>query len=385
MLAIVNGRVYPVTSPPIENGVVLVDRGKIVAVGRDVSIPAGAQVIDAAGKYVLPGFVDAHTHLGVHEEGVGWEGSDGNEATDPVTPHLRAIDGFNPADQGLRDAVAGGITTVWVTPGSANVIGGLGFTVKTSGSTADAMVVKNPSGLKAAFGENPKRVYTERKTVPTTRMGVAGVLREALLKAQTYMAKQARYKDDPDKAPDRDLKLEAIAMVLRGELPLRTHAHRADDILTALRIAKEFGIKITIEHGTEGHLIAGILAAEHVPVNVGPSFSTRRKVELRERSFKTPAVLARAGVKVSLITDHPVMPIQLLPLAAGVAVREGLSEDEALRAITINPAEVCGVEDRVGSLAPGKDADVVIWDGHPFDTRARVLYTIINGEIVYQA
>ncbi len=385
MLAIVNGRVFPVTSAPIEDGVVLVDRGKILAVGRDVSIPAGAQVIDAAGKYVLPGFVDAHTHLGVHEEGVGWEGSDGNEATDPVTPHLRAIDGFNPADQGLRDAVAGGITTVWVTPGSANVIGGLGFTVKTAGTTADAMVVKNPSGLKAAFGENPKRVYTERKTVPTTRMGVAGVLREALLKAQTYMAKQARYKDDPDKAPDRDLKMEAIALVLRGELPLRTHAHRADDILTALRIAKEFGIKITIEHGTEGHLIAGILAAEHVPVNVGPSFSTRRKVELRERSFKTPAVLAKAGVKVSLITDHPVMPIQLLPLAAGVAVREGLSEEEALRAITINPAAVCGVEDRVGSLEPGKDADVVIWDGHPFDTRSRVLYTIINGEIAYQA
>ncbi len=384
MLAIRGGKVLTVTQGTVDEGTVLIEDGKIKAVGRDLEVPADAEVIDAGGKYVLPGFIDAHAHVAIWEEGHGWEGNDVNELTDPVTPHLRAVDAINPADEGLRDALSAGVTAIWSAPGSGNVIGGQGVVVRTAGRTVEEMVVKEPAGVKAAFGENPKRVYTERKKMPTTRMGIAAVMRTALVKAQNYMAKLERAGDDPEKRPERDLAMEALVKVLRREMPLRTHAHRADDILTALRIADEFGIDMTIEHCTEGHKIADILAEKGVKVVVGPTITARVKVELKDRTLKTPAVLARAGVQVSLMTDHPVIPIQYLPLIAGLAVREGMPEEEALRAITINAADICGVADRLGSLEAGKDADLVIYDGHPFETRSRALMTFVRGRLVYE-
>lgn len=385
MLAITNGKILTITQGVIEKGTILVENGKILEIGNDVQVPGGTRVIDAAGRVVAPGIIDAHAHVGIWEEGFGWEGNDVNEMTDPVTPHLRAIDAINPEDQGLRDAYEGGITAIWSAPGSGNVIGGEGVAMKTAGKTMDAMIIKAPAGLKAALGENPKRVYSGQKKMPSTRMGTAAVMREALLKGQAYLKKLEKAQDDPDKLPDRDLRMEAIARVLRKEIPLRTHAHRADDIITALRIAEEFDIDLTIEHCTEGHKVAGELARRNIKVVVGPTLSSRSKVELRDRSLETPAILATAGVHVSLMTDHPVIPIQLLPLAAMVAMKYGLSEEHALKALTINPAEICGIADRVGSLEKGKDADIVIWSGHPLKFESNVVATVINGEVVYQA
>ncbi|MEW6723868.1 MAG: amidohydrolase [Bacillota bacterium] len=385
MLAITNGKILTITQGVIEKGTILVENGKILEIGNDVQVPEGTRVIDAAGRVVAPGIIDAHAHVGIWEEGFGWEGNDVNEMTDPVTPHLRTIDAINPEDQGLRDAYEGGITAIWSAPGSGNVIGGEGVAMKTAGKTMDAMIIKAPAGLKAALGENPKRVYSGQKKMPSTRMGTAAVMREALLKGQAYLKKLEKAQDDPDKLPDRDLRMEAIARVLRKEIPLRTHAHRADDIITALRIAEEFDIDLTIEHCTEGHKVAGELARRNIKVVVGPTLSSRSKVELRDRSLETPAILATAGVHVSLMTDHPVIPIQLLPLAAMVAMKYGLSEEHALKALTINPAEICGIADRVGSLEKGKDADIVIWSGHPLKFESNVVATVINGEVVYQA
>lgn len=385
MLAIINAKVLTITRGTIDKGTVLLDAGKIFSVGAKVEIPAGAQIIDAAGKIVTPGFVDAHCHAGIWEEGFGWEGDDVNEMTDPVTPHVRAIDAINPEDQGLRDAVEGGITAIWSAPGSGNVIGGEGVTLKTHGGgrAVDQMVIRDFSGLKAATGENPKRIYSKQKKTPSTRMGTAAVLRDTLVKGQNYLAKLEKGKIDPEKAPERDLKLEAVARVLRGEIPLRVHAHRADDIMTAIRIAEEFNIRITIEHCTEGHKIAGELARRNIPAVVGPSLTARVKVELRDRTLATAGLLARAGVKVAIMTDHPVIPINFLPFCAALAIREGMPEEEALKAVTINSAEIIGAADRIGSIEPGKDADLVIWAGHPFELRSRVEKTIVDGEIVY--
>lgn len=386
MLAITNGRIYTITQGILPRGDILVENGKIVAIGTGLPVPSGATVVDATGKYVFPGFVEAHGHAGVMEDGFGWEGRDGNELTDPVTAHVRAIDAINPEEQGLRDAVEGGVTTLWSTPGSGNVIGGDGVTIKTHGRgrTVDEMIIKYPSGLKAAMGENPKRVYGNQKKMPSTRMGVAGVMREALAKGQNYLQKMKRAAEDPEKPFERDLKMEAIARVLRREIPLRVHAHRADDIMTAVRIAEEFNIEITIEHCTEGHKVADELAKRGIRAVVGPSLTARSKVELRDRTLLTPLVLAKAGVEFAIMTDHPVIPIQYLPFSAALAVREGLDEEIALRAITINAAAIAGVADRVGSLEVGKDADIVVWSDHPFELMSRVLVTIVDGQVVYQ-
>lgn len=386
MLAITNGRIYTITQGILPRGDILVENGKIVAIGTGLPVPAGATVIDATGRYVFPGFVEAHGHAGVMEDGFGWEGRDGNELTDPVTAHVRAIDAINPEEQGLRDAVEGGVTTLWSTPGSGNVIGGDGVTIKTHGRgrTVDEMIIKYPSGLKAAMGENPKRVYGNQKKMPSTRMGVAGVMREALAKGQNYLQKMKRAAEDPEKPFERDLKMEAIARVLRREIPLRVHAHRADDIMTAVRIAEEFNIEITIEHCTEGHKVADELAKRGIRAVVGPSLTARSKVELRDRTLLTPLVLAKAGVEFAIMTDHPVIPIQYLPFSAALAVREGLDEEIALRAITINAAAIAGVADRVGSLEVGKDADIVVWSDHPFELMSRVLVTIVDGQVVYR-
>ena len=382
-LAIVGGRVVPVAGPPFEDGVVLVADGRIEAAGRDVRVPEAAERVDAAGKVVLPGLVDAHTHLGVHEEAEGWAGQDTNEMTDPVTPHVRAVDAINPADLGFADAVAGGVLTVNVNPGSGNPIAGQAAAIRSAGRTVDEMLLRAPSGLKSALGENPKRVYGDRKQLPSTRLGTAAVIRDALVKARNYLDKLDR--GDDGEPPERDLRWEALGLVLTGEIPWRQHCHRADDIATALRLADEFGYRLVIDHGTEAVLLADRLAERGVPVLIGPLLTSRSKVELRNRSLTNPGRLAAAGVEQGIITDHPVVPIHLLHVQAALAVREGLDPAAALRAVTLTPARVLGLDDRLGSLEPGKDATLCVWSGDPLDARSRVETAWIEGRQVFGA
>ncbi len=382
MILIKNGKVLTMAGEVYEQGDVLIDGDKIKAVGENLDAPEGAQIIDARGMWVMPGIIDAHSHIGMWEDGIGFEGADGNEATDPVTPHLRAIDGINPDDNCFKEAREHGITTVVTGPGSANVIGGQFAAIKTYGRRIDDMIVKEPLALKVAFGENPKRVYNGKGRAPSTRMATAAILRENLVKAQEYKKKLERGKKDPDKMPERDLKMEILVKVLNREIPIKAHAHRADDILTALRIAKEFNLDITIDHCTEGHKIVDFLLEENAKVIVGPLLSDRSKVELRNMTFKAPGILSKAGVKVAMATDHPVIPQQYLPVCAAIAVKEGMDEMEALKSITINAAEITGIADRVGSLEPGKDADVVVYDGHPLDIRSKTVWVFINGHAV---
>jgi imidazolonepropionase-like amidohydrolase len=384
MLAITNAKIYTMAAGIIEQGTILTDQGKIIAVGSDVQVPAKATVIDGTGRWVFPGFIDAHCHIGMWEEGIGFEGADGNEMTDPVTPHLRAVDAINPRDEAFANAVKGGVTAAATGPGSANVLGGTFVVIKLHGDRVDQMVVKDPLAMKCAFGENPKRTYVERKAMPTTRMGMAAMLRETLAKASEYMQKKAAALDDPSKQPAYDMKMEAMIPVLRGEIPLKAHAHRADDIFTAIRIAKEFGVKLTLEHCTEGHLIASHLAEEGYPAIVGPTFGSKSKFELNNKTFDTPRVLVAAGVKIAIMTDSPVIPLEYLPMCAALAYKSGLDEIEALKSISINAADILGLSDRMGSIEVGKDADLVVWDRHPFDLQASVVSTLINGEVVYQ-
>ncbi|HHW15176.1 MAG TPA: amidohydrolase [Firmicutes bacterium] len=387
MQAIVNGELWTVSRGRIKGGTVLVDRGKIVAVGERVPLPEGTEIYEAGGRIVTPGIVDAHTHLGISEEGIGFEGADYNERTDPVTPHLRALDGINPEEMGLADAVEGGVTACTVAPGSANVVGGQVVAIKTRGTVVDRMVLRQPAGLKVAFGENPKRVYHEQKKSPVTRMATAGLLRKVLADARNYLEKRTASAGSPGDGEGqvaRDLGLEAVAGVLEHRYPLRAHAHRADDILTAIRVAEEFGVDLVIEHATEGHKIASELAERGIPAAVGPLLTSRSKYELRERSLATPRVLYEAGVKFALITDHPVVPIQFLPLCAGLAVREGLPEEAAFRAITLSAAEIMGVADRVGSLEAGKDADLVVWSGNPLEVRSYPVSVWCDGELAFR-
>ncbi|MGP5078507.1 amidohydrolase [Brachybacterium alimentarium] len=363
--ALIDAHVHPVASPAFD-GTVLIEDGCITAAGPDVPVPEDALVIDADGGWLLPGFLDAHVHLGVDEEGEGWAGQDTNEMTDPVMAAARAIDAINPVEVGFDDAIIGGVTAVNVNPGSGNPIGGLAVAIRTHGRVVDDMVLRSPSGLKAALGENPKRIYGDRQQTPSTRLGVALTIRQAFAKAQAWMAK-----DESDRDPD--LMSEALARVLRREIPWRQHSHRADDIATALRIAEEFGFELVLDHGTEAYQIADKVAAAGVPVLYGPLIVSRSKVEVRHRTPKAPGILTAAGVKVSIITDHPVVPIDFLVHQAALAVKHGMAPDDALRAITLNPAEVLGVEERLGSIEVGKDADLVLWEGDPLDTRHRTL------------
>jgi imidazolonepropionase-like amidohydrolase len=379
--ALVGGRVVPVAGAPVEDGVVLVRDGRIEAVGRGLRVPEGVERVEVAGKVVLPGLVDAHTHLGVHEEGDGWAGQDTNELTDPVTPQVRALDAINPGDLGFADAVAGGVLTVNVNPGSGNPIGGQTAALATAGRTVDDMSLRAPSGMKSALGENPKRVYGERQQLPSTRLGTAAVIRDALVKTANYLAKADHGGDEPF---ERDLRWEALALVLRGEIPWRQHCHRADDIATALRLADEFGYRLVVDHGTEAVLLADRLAERGVPVLIGPLLTSRSKVELRNRSLANPGRLAAAGVELGIITDHPVVPIHLLHVQAALAVREGLDPAAALRAVTLVPARVLGLDDRLGSLEPGKHATLAVWSGDPLDARTRVEAAWIEGRQVYR-
>ena len=382
MILIKNGKVLTMSNKVYEKGDVLIEGKKIVQVGENLDAPADAQVIDAQGMWVMPGIVDAHCHIGMWEDGIGFEGADGNEATNPVTPELRAIDGINPDDNCFREAREHGITSVVTGPGSANVIGGQFAALKTYGRRVDDMVFREPLALKVAFGENPKRVYDGQSKSPSTRMATAAILRQSLINAQEYKKKLEKGKADPDKMPERDLQMEIMVRVLNREIPIKAHAHRADDILTAIRIAKEFDIDITIDHCTEGHRITDYLLEENAKVILGPLLSDRSKVELKNMSFKAPGILSKAGIKVAIMTDHPVIPIQYLPVCAAIAVREGMDEMEALKAITINAAEITGIADRVGSLEPGKDADIVIFDGHPLDFRSKTVWVFIDGHAV---
>ena len=386
-VAIVGGFIVPITAEPIDGATILIQGGKIAAIGVGLDIPADARVIDAAGRWVLPGFIEAHGHVGVHEEGEGWAGSDSNELTEPVTAQVRAVDAINPADLGFRDAVSGGVLAVNVNPGSGNPIGGQTCALKCWGRTVDEMLLRAPAGMKSALGENPKRVYGERKQSPSTRLGTAAVIRGALVDATNYLARLDAEQRKPaaDRKPvDRDLKLEALGMVLRREIPWRQHCHRADDIATALRIADEFGYDLVIDHGTEAHLLADILAAKDIPVIIGPLFTSRSKVELRNRSLANPGRLAAAGVTIAITTDHPVVPINFLAHQAALSVKHGLDRDTALRALTINPARIIGIEDRLGSIEAGKDADLVIWSGDPLDVLSRVTRALVDGEEIYR-
>jgi imidazolonepropionase-like amidohydrolase len=382
-VAITGGHVVPIDGDPIDNGTVLVIDGTITEVGAQVSIPPGVEVVDATGRWVLPGFFDAHAHVGVHEEGEGTAGNDTNEMTDPNGARMRALDAINPADIGFRDALSGGVTSVVVKPGSGNPIGGQTVAIKTWGRVVDEMVIKSPCSVKSALGENPKRVYGERKQLPSTRQGVAAVIRDALTKAQDYKAKReaALAKGDPF---ERDNTSEVLVQVLDGALPWSQHTHRADDIATALRLADEFGYRLIVNHATEGFLLADVLAERGVPCVVGPLLSTRSKVELRSRTLANPGLLARAGVLVAITTDHPVVAIDFLVHQATFAMKEGMSREHALQAITVNPAKIMGLDDRVGALRPGLDGDVVLWDGDPLDVMSRARQVYVNGVEAYR-
>ena len=385
MILIKGGLIRPITSPDIENGEILIDNGKIIAIGAHVDAPAGTKVIDAAGLLISPGFIDAHCHIGMHEESSRWEGNDTNEYSDPVTPQLRAIDSINPMDEAFECAIKGGVTTAVTGPGSANVIGGSFCALKLHGKCVDDMVINDNVAMKIAFGENPKGAYGQNgRKAPVTRMMTAALLRETLMKARRYMEEVDEAENDPEKKRPFDMKLEAMLPVMRGEIPLKSHAHRADDILTSVRIAREFGVKLTLDHCTEGHLIVDKLSEFGLPVLIGPSLGSKSKQELSEKSFATPGILEKAGLSVSIITDAPVVPLYYLPLCAGLAVREGMSYEGAWKAITINPAKVAGIDARVGSLEVGKDADISIFEGDPLrDIASRAKYVLVNGEVVH--
>lgn len=385
MLVIIHGKIRTMEKEDYEDGYLEIEQGKIVAIGdmascdkRQLYENDKVQVIDAGGNLVMPGLIEAHCHMGITEEKKGMEGDDCNETVDPVTPQLRAIDAINPMDAAFTDAIRAGITSAMIGPGSSNVVGGQFSFLKTHGRCIDKMIVKAPAAMKVAFGENPKVNYSRMDKSPSTRMAIASMLREELTRAKQYQKRQA---SDPE--AEKDFRYECWLPVLTGEIPLKAHAHRADDILTAVRIAKEFGVRMTLDHCSEGHLITEELLEAGYPAIVGPDMASRNKIEVQNMAFKTAGLLSRAGILTAITTDHPVSRIQYLPICAGLAVKAGMSMEEGMRAITINAAKICGVDERVGSLAVGKDGDVAIFDGNPMEVFTKTLYTIIEGNVVY--
>lgn len=377
MLCIKNGTIHTAVSREAVVADIMIEDGKIVKIGTGLNAD-GAEVIDATGLNVYPGFVEAHCHIGLDGYGIGYEGHDYNEMNDAVAPHLRAIDGINPFDPCLKMAADAGVTCFATGPGSANVLGGTFAAIKPVGTCVDDMIVKDGVAMKCAFGENPKRCYQSKGI--SSRMTTAADLRNALKKAKLYKAKVEAAGDDVSKLPAFDEKSEALIPVLNKEMPLKAHAHQANDILTAVRIAKEMDVNVTLEHVTEGHMIVNELVRADVPLAVGPTFGHASKFELQNKTWTTPGILAKAGCHVSIITDAPVTPLHYLPLCAGLAVKAGMDEYDALRAITINPAEHLGIADRVGSLEEGKDADIVIMGGSPFDVDSKIQHVLINGK-----
>lgn len=397
-MEIINGLIHTMGKQGvIKHGAIQVENGKIVWVGtmgewqerrraetKNRELDGSDQVLDAGGGWVLPGIIEAHCHMGITEEKKGMEGDDCNETVDPVTPWLRAIDAINSMDAAFDDAVRAGITAAMIGPGSSNVVGGQFALVKTRGRRIDHIIVKAPAAMKVAFGENPKVNYSGQGKSPSTRMAIAGMLRRELFEAKRYWEQKQKAQEKGEDFQE-DFTRECWIPVLRREIPLKAHVHRVDDIFTAIRIAREFGLNMTLDHCSEGHLIAEELAAEGYPAIVGPDLTSRNKIEVQNVAFKTAGVLARAGALVAITTDHPVSQIQTLPLCAGMAVKSGLPMEEGLRAITVNAARICGVSDRMGTLEPGKDADIAIFSGNPMEVFTRTLYTIIDGRVVYEA
>lgn len=382
MYLIKNAKILSMAGKDYECGDILVDNGKIKKIGENIK--ASCDTYDAKGMWVLPGFIDAHCHVGMWEDKIGEEGDDGNEATQPITPEMRAIDAVNPEDPAFFEALSHGITSVCTGPGSANVIGGQFLAMKTYGRRIDDMIIKEPLAVKAALGENPKRIYSEQDTSPSTRMATAAEFRKAMIDAQDYKSKiDIADVDDDTKEPERDLGKEILVDLLEGKIYLKVHCHRADDICTAIRLCKEFNIKYTLEHCTDGYRIIDILKKENCQAILGPLLSTRSKIELKDLSFKAPKVFSDAGVKFAMMTDHPVIPLYLLPVCAALSVREGLNEMEALKSISIYAAEIAGIDSRVGSLEVGKDADIAIFDGDPLDYRTKTVKVFVDGDIVY--
>ncbi|XZN28113.1 amidohydrolase [Clostridium perfringens] len=384
-MLIKNGKIFTCEEGKIyEKGDILIKDGKISRIGEDLSQYIGEEeVIDAKGLLIFPGFIEAHCHLGLHEEGNNGAGNGTNEASEPITPQMRAIDGINPFDGGFQSAREAGVTTAVIGPGSANVIGGQFAAIKTSGICIDDMIIKEPVAIKVAFGENPKRVYSGKNKMPNTRMAIAALLRETLTEAVNYKNRKIDAEIE-DRDFSKNLKYEALLPLINREIPMKAHAHRADDILTAIRIAKEFNLKLTLDHCTEGHLISDYIKRENLDAIVGPTLSFNGKVETLNKTFKTPKALIDKGIKVAITTDHPVVTIDNLPLCAAMAMKEGITFNKALEAITINPAEIIGIDERVGSLKEGKDGDLVILNGSPFEIATKTIYTIINGEVVYK-
>lgn len=380
-MVIINGKIFSMEDNMFDPGYVRT-KGPLIEEVGDMSAFSRQEtddmILDVNGAWVLPGLIEAHCHIGITEEKWGAIADDSNECTNPATPILRAIDAVNPMDPAFHDAIEAGITSVMVGPGSANVVGGQFLFMKTQGRCVDHMVLKQPAAMKAAFGENPKTNYGDKNQYPSTRMGTAALLRKSLYEASQYLKNK-----ESGNLSQEDFELESWIPVLKKEIPLKTHAHRADDILTALRIAREFDIELTIDHGTEGHLIVDELSASGFPVIAGPDLTSRSKLEVQNLNFKTNKILQEAGILFSITTDHPVTLIQYLPLCAGLAVKHGLPMEEGLKAITINAARICRVDHRVGSLKKGKDADIAIFSGNPMETFTQTFYTIINGEIVY--
>lgn len=384
-MLIQNAMIYTMAGDPIPNGYLLVRDGKIAAVGPMPAPDAvGEEVVDAGGASIYPGFVDAHTHLGMWEDGLTFEGDDGNEDTDPITPQMRGIDAVNPLDRCFEEACAAGVTTVITGPGSANPIGGQLAAVKTAGRRIDNMVIQAPVAMKMALGENPKSTYHGKSQTPSTRMATAALIREELYKTRRYLEDlELSRKDEDIDPPEYDIKCEALIPVLQRELQVHFHAHRADDIFTAMRLGREFHLDYVIIHGTDGYLITDDLAGEDVPVLSGPILCDRSKPELKNLTPACPGMLQKRGIRIAIVTDHPVVPIQYLPLSAALAVREGLEREEALRAITINPARICHIEDRVGSLEPGKDADFSLFRDDPLQISTKPEMVFVSGRRVF--
>ncbi len=385
-MLIKNGKIYTMSDMGIiDNGDIRIENGKITEVSKNITPNDGEKVIELNGKLVYPGFIDAHCHMGLFEWGMGFEGSDGNEMTDPITPHMRAIDGINPMDISFKHAREGGVTVVVSGPGSANVCGGTFGAFKTYGDCIDKMVVKNPIGMKIAFGENPKRVYNSKSKMPMTRMGIAAMLRSFIIESKNYLMKKQQVSKKGEEFLDVNLKYEAMIPVLNKEIPLKAHCHRADDILTAIRIAKEFDLNLTLDHCTEGHLVSEYIKESGFPAIVGPTMTHASKIELGNKTYETPGILFEKGVKVAIVTDHPVIEQEYLPVCAGLATKNtSLNEMDALKAITINAAEIINIHDKVGSIEVGKDADIAIFDKSALSSESNCLYTIINGEIVHE-